>query len=74
MLGARTLYAVHTTAPVGRRNVARWRRDLAVLGGWCAATPAPIVVGDLNATLDHPSLRAALGGCRSAAGAGTGAG
>jgi endonuclease/exonuclease/phosphatase (EEP) superfamily protein YafD len=70
VLGARTLYAAHTTAPVRRRNVARWRRDLAVLGGWCAATPAPVVVGDLNATLDHPSLRAALGGCRSAAGAG----
>ncbi|HVH21405.1 MAG TPA: endonuclease/exonuclease/phosphatase family protein [Pseudonocardia sp.] len=70
VLGARTLYAVHTTAPVRRRNVARWRRDLAVLGGWCAATPAPVVVGDLNATSDHPSLREVLGGCRSAAGAG----
>ena len=70
VLGARTLYAVHTTAPVGDRFATRWRRELAVLGGWCAATPAPIVVGDLNATMDHPSLRAALGGCRSAAGAG----
>jgi endonuclease/exonuclease/phosphatase (EEP) superfamily protein YafD len=34
---------------------------------------APIVVGDLTATLDHGPLRAALGGCRSAA-AGTGRG
>ena len=41
-----------------------------MLGGWCAAPAAPLVVGDLNATLDHATLRAALGGCRSAAGAG----
>ncbi len=70
LLGSRTLYAAHTTAPVGRRRVARWRRDLAVVGRWCATVPTPIVVGDLNATLDHRPLRVALGGCRCAAGGG----
>jgi endonuclease/exonuclease/phosphatase (EEP) superfamily protein YafD len=68
LLGPRTLYAAHTIAPIGRRRTAQWSHDLAVLGRWCAATPAPIVAGDLNATLDHGPLRAALGGCRSAAG------
>lgn len=70
LLGARTLYAAHTAAPVGRAQTARWRHDLGVLHRWCAAPVAPLVVGDLNATLDHPSLRAALGGCRAAAGGG----
>ena len=69
LLGARTLYAVHTAAPIGRRLTAQWSHDLEVLGHWCAAPVAPIVAGDLNATLDHGPLRAALGGCRSAAGA-----
>jgi endonuclease/exonuclease/phosphatase (EEP) superfamily protein YafD len=72
LLGARTLYAVHTAAPIGRRLTARWSHDLEVLGHWCAAPVAPIVAGDLNATLDHGPLRAALGGCRGAAGAGRG--
>ena len=70
-LGARELVAVHTAAPRTRRLVGRWRRDLGMVGGWTAARPAPIVVGDLNATLDNAPLRAALGGCVSAA---TGAG
>lgn len=73
LLGARRLYAVHTTAPVHRRFTAAWRREMAVIRGWTRARIAPLVVGDLNATLDHSLLRAALGGCRSAA-TGTGRG
>ena len=72
LLGARTLYAVHTAAPIGRRLTAQWSHDLEVLGRWCAAPVAPVVAGDLNATLDHGPLRSALGGCRGAAGAGRG--
>jgi hypothetical protein len=67
ILGRRELVAVHTTAPRTRRLAARWRRDLARVGGWTRAVPAPLVVGDLNATLDNAPLRAALGGCVSAA-------
>lgn len=73
VLGARRLFAVHTDAPTGRGRTARWRAELELIGRWCTAPLPPVVVGDLNATLDHPELRAALGGCRSAA-AGTGRG
>jgi endonuclease/exonuclease/phosphatase (EEP) superfamily protein YafD len=72
LLGARTLYAVHTAAPMGERLTAQWSHDLEVLGHWCAAPVAPIVAGDLNATLDHGPLRAAMGGCCGAADAGRG--
>ena len=68
VLGARELLAVHTTAPRSRRLAARWGRDLDRVRRWTAARPAPIVVGDLNATLDNGPLRAALGGCVPAAG------
>ena len=67
ILGDRELFAVHTAAPRNRRLVGRWRANLASIGGWTRSEPAPLVVGDLNATLDHSSLRAALGGCVSAA-------
>jgi hypothetical protein len=73
VLGDQELYAVHVTAPRSRRRTAAWRDDLAVLRSWCHGRTPPIVVGDLNATLDHSALRRALGGCRSAA-AGTGRG
>jgi endonuclease/exonuclease/phosphatase (EEP) superfamily protein YafD len=73
VLGRRSLFAVHTTAPMGRRRAARWQRDLALVEQWCRGPVEPIVVGDFNATLDHAPLRAAVGGCRSAA-AGTGKG
>ena len=73
LLGGRTLFAVHTAAPVHRRLTAAWNRDLDVIGRWTRGPVAPLVVGDLNATLDHSRLRAALGGCHSAA-AGTGQG
>jgi endonuclease/exonuclease/phosphatase (EEP) superfamily protein YafD len=67
ILGSRELVAVHATAPRTRRLASRWRRDLAAVGRWTRAQPAPIVVGDLNATLDNAPLRAALGGCVPAA-------
>ena len=67
ILGGRELMAVHTTAPRNPRLVARWRRELAQVGRWTRAKPAPLVVGDLNATLDNAPLRAALGGCVPAA-------
>jgi endonuclease/exonuclease/phosphatase (EEP) superfamily protein YafD len=73
ILGERTLYAVHTTAPMSRSKTARWHDELALIARWCAGPVAPIVAGDFNATLDHPPLRAALGRCRSTA-AGTGLG
>ena len=53
ILGSRALYAVHTTAPRKPRLAACWRRDLGVVGHWTRKAPAPIVVGDLNATLDN---------------------
>ncbi|GAA5115862.1 endonuclease/exonuclease/phosphatase family protein [Pseudonocardia adelaidensis] len=67
VLGARTLYAVHPTAPMSRRSTAWWHDELALVRSWCAGPVAPLVAGDFNATFDHPALRAALGGCRSAA-------
>lgn len=67
ILGGRRMFAVHPEAPVGPGHTARWRDDLAQIARWTHAPLAPIVVGDFNATLDHSLLRAALGGCRSAA-------
>ena len=66
ILGDRDLLAVHTAAPRNRRFAARWLRDLAQVGRWTRAVPAPIVAGDLNATLDNRPMRHALGGCVSA--------
>lgn len=73
VLGPRSLFAVHVTAPRDRRRTAAWRDDLAVVARWCRSPVAPIVAGDLNATLDHSTLRSTLHGCRSAA-TGTGRG
>jgi endonuclease/exonuclease/phosphatase (EEP) superfamily protein YafD len=67
VLGERKMFTVHPEAPLGPGHTARWRSDLAQIARWTRATPAPIVAGDFNATLDHSRLRAALGGCRSAA-------
>jgi endonuclease/exonuclease/phosphatase (EEP) superfamily protein YafD len=66
LLGERSFFAVHPEAPMGPGRTAFWRGDLAQIGRWCREEPAPIVAGDLNATLDHSALRAALGGCRTA--------
>lgn len=73
ILGRRSLFAVHTTAPMGPRRAEWWHRDLAVIAEFCHGPVAPIVVGDFNATLDHAPLRAAVGRLGSAA-AGTGKG
>lgn len=73
ILGDRCLFAVHTAAPVTRPLTRCWRDELALIGAWTRARPAPIIAGDLNATFDHSALRAARGNCRSAA-AGTGRG
>jgi len=73
ILGERRMFAVHPEAPIGPVRAGQWRRDLAQIGRWSRAPLAPIVAGDFNATLDHSRLRAALGGCRSAA-EGTGRG
>ncbi|ANY06278.1 endonuclease/exonuclease/phosphatase family protein [Pseudonocardia sp. HH130630-07] len=67
LLGDRTLYAVHTSAPTAPRRLVGWRSDLALIGRWTGAEPAPLVAGDLNAVLDHRELRRALGGCRDSA-------
>ncbi|MEJ5914063.1 endonuclease/exonuclease/phosphatase family protein [Pseudokineococcus sp. 1T1Z-3] len=43
------------------RDVRPWRRQLAALERWCRAQTGPVVVlGDLNATPDHPALRRLL--------------
>jgi endonuclease/exonuclease/phosphatase (EEP) superfamily protein YafD len=67
ILGGRELVAVHTTAPRSRRLAAQWQRDLAHVGRWTREEPTPLVVGDLNATVDNAPLRAAFGGCVPAA-------
>lgn len=58
--------AVHPAAPVpGAEDT--WRADLAALRPSCAATTPTVLLGDLNATLDHSGLRALLGaGCADA--------
>jgi len=73
LLGDRTFYAVHPQAPMASRHARTWGRDMVSIGRWTAALPAPIVAGDLNATLDHAPLRACLTGVKDAA-EGTGQG
>ncbi|MEJ8281134.1 endonuclease/exonuclease/phosphatase family protein [Pseudonocardia spirodelae] len=67
LLGLRTLYAVHTSAPTNPRWTRMWADELALLGRWTRTRPAPLVAGDLNAVADHRRLRDALGGCVDAA-------
>jgi endonuclease/exonuclease/phosphatase (EEP) superfamily protein YafD len=67
-LGDLTLVAVHTAAPV--RDLPGWAAELGDLRQWCTEGFGPhLVVGDLNATLDHAPLRAATAGCTDAAAA-----
>lgn len=73
LLGNRHFHAVHPQAPLARWQARVWSRDMDSIARWCAALPAPIVAGDLNATLDHGPLRRALTGVRDAA-EGTGRG
>ena len=66
-LGATDVVAVHTAAPVPDLMSA-WSDELAKLRRWCADDRgAHIVVGDVNATLDHAALRSAITGCTDAA-------
>ncbi|MDC7122361.1 endonuclease/exonuclease/phosphatase family protein [Cellulomonas fimi] len=60
------LVAAHPMAPIQRSAMPTWRQETALVAQECAATPGAIVAGDLNATLDHPGLRA-LGPCVDAA-------
>jgi endonuclease/exonuclease/phosphatase (EEP) superfamily protein YafD len=61
ILGERALVAVHTAAPTTVARTRVWRHDLADLARWSHEPVAPIIAGDLNATLDHALLRAVLG-------------
>lgn len=63
LLGTRTLYAVHTSAPTNPRWTGLWAGELALIGEWTRARPTPVVAGDLNAVVDHRRLRDAVGGC-----------
>jgi endonuclease/exonuclease/phosphatase (EEP) superfamily protein YafD len=45
----------------------RWRADIGLLSRWCGSGAPAIIAGDLNASLDHSVLRAAMGGCSDAA-------
>jgi hypothetical protein len=61
-LGAVDVVAVHTVAPT-RRGVPEWATELGLLRTWLIESRSPhIVVGDVNATLDHAPLRAAIDG------------
>lgn len=72
-LGAVRLAAVHVSAPVPGKIVS-WPRELAQLQTWCGPGSGPaLVVGDLNATLDHREFRGGTAGCQDA-GAVTGQG
>jgi endonuclease/exonuclease/phosphatase (EEP) superfamily protein YafD len=61
ILGERAFVAVHTAAPTTIAGTRFWRQDLAALARWSHEPVAPIIAGDLNATLDHAPLRAVLG-------------
>ncbi|WP_433787642.1 endonuclease/exonuclease/phosphatase family protein [Actinomycetospora sp. CA-101289] len=51
----------HPSAPVFRDDSAGWAQEIADLPGPAAATDPPrLVIGDLNATLDHRPLRSLL--------------
>ena len=66
-LGNTDVVAVHTAAPVPALMSA-WSDELGQLRRWCAdGRGAHIVVGDVNATLDHAALRSAITGCTDAA-------
>jgi len=67
-LGDVTVVAYHAASPV-RGRMAAWRADLAMLSRWCGGEGRAVVLGDLNATLDHSALRAGAAGCTDAAAA-----
>ena len=61
ILGERAFVVAHTAAPTSIAGTRVWRHDLAALARWSHEPVAPIIAGDLNATLDHAPLRAVLG-------------
>jgi endonuclease/exonuclease/phosphatase family metal-dependent hydrolase len=64
-MGKYTLFAVHPYAPT---DIAKWRRDHHLIRTAVVDEQPDLIVGDLNATTDHPQLRAlAQAGYRSAA-------
>lgn len=63
-LGEYTLFAVHLHAPT---DIATWRRDHYLIRAAVADEEPDLIVGDFNATTDHPPMRALAGsGYRSA--------
>jgi len=64
-MGKYTLFAVHPYAPT---DIAKWRRDHYLIRTAVVDEQPDLVVGDFNATTDHPQMRAlADAGYRSAA-------
>jgi len=64
-MGKYTLFAVHPYAPT---DIAKWRRDHYLIRTAVADEQPDLVIGDFNATTDHPQMRAlADAGYRSAA-------
>jgi len=55
-----TIKAVHPAPPVRPSADAAWKRAIAALPGSDSRGDVRILAGDLNATLDHPELRALL--------------
>ncbi|MEZ0448548.1 endonuclease/exonuclease/phosphatase family protein [Cellulomonas sp. ICMP 17802] len=64
--GSPVIVAAHPLAPGRRGAMPTWRAETRLVAQACARTPGAIVVGDLNATLDHPGLQR-LGPCVDAA-------
>ena len=64
-MGKYTLFAVHPYAPT---DIAKWRRDHYLIRTAVVDEQPDLVVGDFNATTDHPQMRTlADAGYRSAA-------
>jgi endonuclease/exonuclease/phosphatase (EEP) superfamily protein YafD len=55
------LTAVHPLPPFSRPNLRAWKHDLGALPTAPTRGPAPLLIGDFNATLDHARLRGVLG-------------
>lgn len=53
-----TIVAVHPRAPTDPDAMVGWRTEGETVAAMCSAIPGAIVAGDLNATADHPALRA----------------
>jgi endonuclease/exonuclease/phosphatase (EEP) superfamily protein YafD len=67
LLGGRSFITAHTDAPDALGRMRTWRSDLRYLAGWAREPVTPIIVGDLNSTVEHSLLRELDGPCRSAA-------